>query len=254
MTESIVPANFVFDADTIRPDGLVNITSLSSAYFRSTGKRKDTAKWLTSREATESIAYLERVTQKSVSELVIVEHGIGTWVHPDLAEIFAQWISVEYRFAVVRLIRKTKERLAVVQPKLPSRQLALETAVAIDKIQDILAKTNPRLAQVLVDCAMNDVLDLAPAAIVAAQDFPEDRWYGLVQIATKMGVKTDASSRVKLGLNIGKRVKELNLERVREQRLCNGQLEDIWCYRDNEVVRGAIQEWFDSTNADREIV
>lgn len=41
--------------------------------------------------------------------MVIIENGVGTWVHADLAEIFAQWISVEYRFAVVHLIRDAKQ-------------------------------------------------------------------------------------------------------------------------------------------------
>jgi KilA-N domain len=59
-------------------------------------------------DAKASIAYLERVTGVPVTDLVIAQHGVGTWVHPDLAEILAQWICVEYRFAVVALIRQTK--------------------------------------------------------------------------------------------------------------------------------------------------
>lgn len=93
---------FGFLSNTIRPDGMVSITALSSAYRIATGKRKDSQHWLVTREATELIAYLERVTGIPVTALVIAEHGVGTWVHPDLAEIFAQWVSVEYRFAVVR--------------------------------------------------------------------------------------------------------------------------------------------------------
>ena len=79
-------------------------------------------------------------------------------------------------------------------PQLPSRELAVETAIAIDKIQDILSKSNPRLAQILIDCAMNDIVEFNRPAI--ASEFPEDRWYGLVQIASKMGIKTDSSTRV----------------------------------------------------------
>jgi prophage antirepressor-like protein len=148
---------------------------------------------------------------------------------------------------VLPSIRKTGSySIAPSQPQLPSRELAVETAVAIDRIQDILSKSNPRLAQILIDCAMNDVIELQQPSIAPGQEFPEDCWYGLVQIATKMGIKTNGSTRVKLGQAIGKRVKELNLERVQEKRLCNGQYEDIWCYRDNDVVRNAIKEWADS--------
>jgi desulfoferrodoxin (superoxide reductase-like protein) len=122
MTANIVPLNFNFQSNTVRGDGLVNITALSTSYRNATGKRKDANDWLRTKEAVESIAYLERVNQKRVTatgipvatgiteaDIVIVENGVGTWVHPDLAEIFAQWISVEYRFAVVQLIRVAKE-------------------------------------------------------------------------------------------------------------------------------------------------
>lgn len=134
--------------------------------------------------------------------------------------------------------KKTREaEVGVSTPKLPSRALAVETAIAIDRIQDILSKSNPRLAQILIDHAMNDVIESQPK--LTALEFPEDRWYGLVQIADKMGIKTDASSRVKLGQYVGK----LGLERVREERLCNGQFQEIWCYRDNEETRQAILDW-----------
>jgi hypothetical protein len=123
MTNSIVPSNFSFLMGTVREDGLVNITALSTAYRIKTGKRKDTRCWLATKEAKESIAYLERATGIPVADLVQVQEGGvgggGTWVHPDLAEIFAQWCSVEYRFAVVDLIRTAKDN-AVTPATLPS--------------------------------------------------------------------------------------------------------------------------------------
>jgi KilA-N domain len=97
-----------FLANTVRTDGMVNATALTTAYRNTTGVRKDVANWLATQEARDSTAYLERATGIHVADLVIVENGVGTWVHPDLAEILAQWISVEYRFAVVALIRQTK--------------------------------------------------------------------------------------------------------------------------------------------------
>ena len=110
MASNIVPQSaYSFASNTVRGDGLVNATALATAYRNTTGIRKDVAKWLKTQEAKDSIAYLARVTQKSVSQIVDVEHGVGTWLHPDLAEILAQWISVEYRFAVVALIRQSKQ-------------------------------------------------------------------------------------------------------------------------------------------------
>jgi hypothetical protein len=91
---------------------------------------------------------------------------------------------------------------------------------------------------------MNDVIDLT-RLLPAVNEFPEDKWYGLVEIASKMGIKTNASTRVKLGAYISTLIKagSLDVERVREERLCNGQMQDIWCYRDIDAVRDAIYAW-----------
>jgi prophage antirepressor-like protein len=160
------------------------------------------------------------------------------------AERMKKWV-----FSVVLpSIRKTGSYSIAptpIAPQLPSRELALETAVAIDRIQDILSKSNPRLAQILIDCAMNDIVEAHQPKLAASQEFPEDKWYGLVQIANKMGITTNESTRVKLGQYISNAIKrgDLNVERVREERLCNGQQQEIWCYRDNDAIRSAIQSW-----------
>jgi prophage antirepressor-like protein len=140
---------------------------------------------------------------------------------------------------VLPSIRKTGsysvEELKVL--RLSNRQLAVEVSESIVKISNNL-HNNPRLAQILIDCAMNDVLD--QRQLPAAQEFPEDKWYGLVQIADKLGIKTNASTRTKLGQFVSK---HYSLERVRETRLCNGQQTEIWCYRDDELTRDAVKEW-----------
>lgn len=121
MSIALVRSNFNFDPNTIRTDGLVNITALAKSYIDgwhsgTIGRlpSKDFTKdWLITEEAQASIAYLASIGDFHYSDLVKVVRGgnaSGTWVHPDLAEIFAQWISVEYRFAVIRLIRSAKER------------------------------------------------------------------------------------------------------------------------------------------------
>jgi hypothetical protein len=60
-----------------------------------------------------------------------------------------------------------------------------------------------------------------------------------------MGITTNESTRVKLGQYISNAIKrgDLNVDRVREERLCNGQQESIWCYRDNDAIRSAIEAW-----------
>jgi hypothetical protein len=135
---SIAKIGFSFSSNIIRPDGMVLATALTTAYRNTTGIRKDVAKWLATDSAKVSIAYLERVTQYSVTELVISEHGVGTWVHPKLAPILAMWISPEFQFAVVELIEQQ------MQPKIEQRQLppvrdAIDYLVAINS-HPILAK------------------------------------------------------------------------------------------------------------------
>lgn len=154
-------------------------------------------------------------------------------MHPDLAEILAQWISVEYRFAVVALIRREKEVKIPTpqQPILPSSDLALKVATNIRDITDLLSD-NPRLAQVLTDLAMNEVVQKTlPAATLR----------GVAEIATEMRYKVDASSRVKLGQFI---VALGTFEQKKESRLCNGVMKGINCYHDTPELRDAISSFF----------
>lgn len=50
-----------------------------------------------------------------------------------------------------------------VKPILPSRELALETARSVSEIKDLLADTDPRLCQLLVDVAINDAVQTIKA-------------------------------------------------------------------------------------------
>lgn len=242
---SVFNKNYNGRSIRIREDKYVCLTDMAIA------SGKQLYGWTRTDKSKSYLETLSAITQKSVIELIEIGEGNQpTWGHPKVAIRFAQWCSDEFAvqvdFWIDELMATGSVSIAPEPtPQLPSRELAVETAVAIDRIQDILSKSNPRLAQILIDCAMNDIVDFHRSRL-QSQEFPEDKWYGLVQIASKMGVATNASTRVKLGQYIGKRVKELNLERVQEERLCNGQYEPIWCYRDNDVVRDAIRSWADS--------
>jgi prophage antirepressor-like protein len=160
------------------------------------------------------------------------------------AERMKKWV-----FSVVLpSIRKTgvyaiAPEIAVPKPLLIEQ--SEKVAQSIERIQSGLGRSNPRLAQLLVDIGVNDFVESNRPKLAASQEFPEDKWYGLVQIANKMGIATNESTRVKLGQYFSNAIKrgDLNVERVREERLCNGQQESIWCYRDNDVVRAAIDAW-----------
>jgi hypothetical protein len=238
---SVFNKNYNGRAIRIREDKYVCLTDMATASGKLLGG------WSRLKSTDEYLEALSEAMQICIGSLLEVENGTTTWGHPKVAIRFAQWCSVKFAvqvdFWIDELMTTGSVSIAPAPiPQLPSRVLAVETAVAIDRIQDVLSKSNPRLAQILIDCAMNDVLDLT-RSLPPSNEFPEDKWYGLVQIASKMGIATNVSTRVKLGQYIGKRVKELNLERVQEERLCNGQYESIWCYRDNDVVRSAINDW-----------
>jgi hypothetical protein len=182
---SIITFNFL--PTTVRADGLVNATALTAAYSFATisevnpdGLRKDVAEWLVCDHAKRYIAHLERVARYGSAELVIVEHGVGTWVHPKLAAILAMWISPEFHIAVVELIeremssQKPQSKIASAF-QLSNRQLAVEVSESIAKISSNL-HNNMQLAQNLIDYAMKDIPD--QQEVLTAEELPKDKKYG----------------------------------------------------------------------------
>jgi phage regulator Rha-like protein len=150
--------------------------------------------------------------------------------------------SVEFKLNLVKAFEfaKTADQRAPISVT-PTLQLeqAEKAANHVVNIQALLGVSNPRLAQLLIDVGINHFVESTQPSLPASSEFPEDKWYGIVQIADKIGVKTNASTRVKLGNFVGKK----GLERVRESRLCNGMMAEIWCYRDDKLTRSVIEEF-----------
>jgi hypothetical protein len=247
MTNSIVSSivkSYKGRAIRINPDNqYICLTDMADANGKLFGN------WYQLKSTSEYLDKFSSVIAIPITELLQVVQGgspdlQGTWAHPKIAIRFAQWCNVEFAiqvdFWIDELLNTGKVELAPSAPQLLPSEIAVKTSEDIVKIQGNLGVINPRLAQVLIDFAMNNVVE---SKQLPSSEFPEDRWYGLVQIADKMGIKTNSSTRVKLGQCVGK----LGLERVREERLCNGQFEQIWCYRDDEKTRSAIQMWADSS-------
>ncbi|MHC5863127.1 BRO-N domain-containing protein [Nostoc sp.] len=125
-------------------------------------------------------------------------------------------------------------------PQLQSRRIAIETAEAVTSIKSLLAESEPRLAQILVDYAMNDVLEGMPTAKMLPElKQPELR--GVAEIAADMGYPITHSNRSSLGKFVKKQLEHLGKQ---ERRLCNGTMRLVWCYPDSSVVRGVISEYF----------
>lgn len=176
--------------------------------------------------------------------LIISESGfyrlVMTSRKPEVRK-FQKWVTS----VVIPSIRKTGSYS--IAPEIPvSKQLLIEQSKTVAQnvvdIQQLLGGSQPRLAQLLIDIGINDFVESNQPKLAGNAEFPEDCWYSLVSIAEKMGIKTNSSTRTSLGLSVGKK----GLERVQEERLCNGEMRPIWCYRDNPQTRQAIDEWADS--------
>jgi hypothetical protein len=98
-------------------------------------------------------------------------------------------------------------------------------------------KDNPRFAQGLKDWCMNLLLSdkLLPES--------SEQWLGVAERAEELGygrVGSDLSLRTRLGSFVGK----VDLERKREERLCNGTTRKIWVYKVCQELDDVICDFF----------
>jgi KilA-N domain len=134
--------------------------------------------------------------------LVVVEHGVGTWVHPDLSEIFAQWCSVEYRFAVVDLIRVAKENQL---PTPVDRQLPQRDAIEyIQASATLSALPDSRLKRLLDARLVAELsIDIVNQKQLAAQEEVKNYTTATVR-AAQLGY---SAKQIGNGSSLGKFVK-----------------------------------------------
>jgi hypothetical protein len=118
-------------------------------------------------------------------------------------------------------------------PQLSCHAIAMQKADAIRHITDELSD-NPRLAQLLIDFSINDILTTHRLPGTAQP------LRGVAEIAVELGFKVDASNRVKLGNYI----KAQGFDSEKEKRLCNGVMTAINCYRDTPELRESIAGYF----------
>ena len=152
------------------------------------------------------------------------------------AKRFKRWVLHE----VLPSIRKTGryESPRTEPAPLPFRQVAVETTDAIAHVQDILGASNPRLAQILIDYAMQDLK--LPALPGTA-----DRLSGCVEIANDLGYRVGKE----LG-QLGKYVasawrSKFGTDPQRDKRECGGAMRNIAVYPSNEpIVIAAIKEFY----------
>jgi hypothetical protein len=148
--------------------------------------------------------------------------------------------SAQAYFAISTHEAETKRELEQApppQPALPSRQVAKETAETIQFIRTTLGCSEPRLAQFLIDYALNDIIvETSNQTVLTGV-----KMSGVVEIAEKMGAPVNFNNRSQLGKFVKRQVGHLAQQ---EERLVNGTMQKVYCYPDCEEVRDAIDQFF----------
>jgi prophage antirepressor-like protein len=157
------------------------------------------------------------------------------------AKRFQRWVFHE----VLPAIRATgKYSRTQEQPKLPPHQEAKEVAETIVYIQDYLAQTDPRLAQILIDRAMQTVQPLLMSSA------PEVKLSGSVEIAELLGLSVGKEQST-LGRTVAKAWRDAyGTEPQEVKRECGGAMRKLKVYpTDEPIVIAAIKEFY----SDREV-
>jgi hypothetical protein len=125
------------------------------------------------------------------------------------------------------------------QPQLPTPEERLK--MAVDALANLGVDTqNPRFQQGYQDWAHN-LLGIKEQQQPESKD--GERWLGVAERAEELDygkVGADHKQRTALGTYVGK----ANLERVREERLCNGQMRKVWVYKVTPEFDNTIHEFF----------
>lgn len=133
---------------------------------------------------------------------------------------------------------KLEEKNVTSPPRLLSPELKLDYVREVQNISTNFSDVQPRLAQELIDCLMND-LKPQPQQNAIKQTV----YRGVVEIAEDMGYNAkDSGTRSMLGRFISS---QLGDKAKKEKRLCNGTMREIKCYEDTEEIRTAIATFFE---------
>jgi hypothetical protein len=118
------------------------------------------------------------------------------------------------------------------QPKLKPYEENVKVAHSIRDITDTLFD-NPRLAQFLIDQTIDQCFSKAlPSTEVPIK--------GAAEIAEALGLPINDKNRLALGRFMAKQGHEI----LKEERLCNGQLRTINCYRVTPEIERSVQLFF----------
>lgn len=195
-------------------------------------------------------AYVEALSVETgipVSRLLPVQHGNRTYAHPEIAMDCAQWVSIPCRIwanrTLVNLV-KADSGYRPTHSSLPPHIEAEEVSKCILNIHENLADIDPRLAQILIDRAMQTVQPLLPAGD------PEVQLSGAVEMAEKLGFRVGKEQST-LGKTIAKAWRDAYGGDPQEvKRECGGAMRKLKVYpSDDPIVIATIKEFYSDREA-----
>jgi len=143
---------------------------------------------------------------------------------------FQKWITSE----VIPSIRKTGSYSVDHQPQLPPYIENVQIAHSLTDINESLS-WNPRLAQFLIDQTIDRCFGQKSLS------YGELPIKGVAEIAESMGLPINHKNRSALGRYIASLGTH---EQLKEDRLCNGQIRQINCYRVTDSIKSDISAFF----------
>lgn len=93
-------------------DGYFNASALARYHQEQAGEIKYPSDWLKLKNVQEALAYVSRAAKISQKDLVQIIPGksdvetAGTFLHPELAILFANWLSPEAGYKVSKIVQK----------------------------------------------------------------------------------------------------------------------------------------------------
>lgn len=235
---NIVPSVKSFNGRAIRinPETrYVCLTDMAKASGKLIGN------WNRLQETTAYIEALGRIMRISIIDLVVSQVGnlgedSGTWAHPKVALRFAQWCSPDFAVQVDIWLDEllTTGKVELTQPALPSIAPELQAARDLREIDDLLSGLNPRLSQFLTDQMCDRMFSQAQ---LPGDSIPIR---GAAEIAEQLGLPVTTKNRMALGKHMVSQGHEI----LKEERLCNGQMRIINCYRQTPEVEASIRAFF----------
>jgi hypothetical protein len=122
----------------------------------------------------------------------------------------------------------------------PSRTIALDTALVIDRIIKILGDVDPKLTQLLINHAISDILPALPYELTPPlPDKP--KLLGVTEIAEIMELPVNDHNRSDLSKFVRSHIGE---QAVVGEGLREGSMQPIYCYPDSPEVREIIRSYF----------